>query len=675
MNLKDLSIFFTFYALTCYSIFSAADTAVSGIIAENQIWTQTGSPYRVVGDTTVGALVTVTIEPGVTVEFTGPYWLRIQGSLDAQGTESNRIVFSSDGQDSYWHHIEFLNSLNDSTLSYVTINQAGVNHGNGSQAYGAIYLVDSYPMLNNLEISGNLVTGIYAIDIADVLSITNSSIVNNTNNALAGIGAGGIYIQGTIGGSATIENSVISNNRGDTHGGGIYIANLDAVRINNNEIRNNAALGLLGNGGGIYLSSLYGTVSENIINNNTILNNIADQNGGAIWLDESAVSVTGNDITNNVAYDSKGGGIYIGDTDTQDSIFSASIIRNNKIFTNNAAELGGGIYIENGDHYINSNIIYGNSADDAGGSINNEQGGGLIIRDGTVDFSKNVVAGNYAAAIGGALSVGASGNIYNNSIVQNESRQVLRFSNNVTVHGNTIVANVSEMSIVVVPSQANVLPTINNNNIFSNGFAYAIQNTNALTLNAESNWWGSADTLAIEFDLDGDINYSNYVAQPLEDTPLSPPQIVEFTYTAESAVISWNSNTELDLSGYKVHWGRDPAPNFTNVADLGLSTSFTFDDNSLSGVYIAITAYDSGIGNDIESTVVNEDQINGNESWFSEQQYWPDQSTTQTNSNNNAGNNVADSGGGGGIGGHFLFFLLYFVVSTRFKIRHNVLNN
>ncbi|MFC1704295.1 fibronectin type III domain-containing protein, partial [Candidatus Omnitrophota bacterium] len=68
-------------------------TPVSGGISTNTTWDISGSPYLVTGNITIGTPVTLTIDPGVEVMFSGYYWIR--GRIDAQGTADNMIVFTS----------------------------------------------------------------------------------------------------------------------------------------------------------------------------------------------------------------------------------------------------------------------------------------------------------------------------------------------------------------------------------------------------------------------------------------------------------------------------------------------------------------------------------------------------------------------------------------------------
>lgn len=66
-----------------------------------------------------------------------------------------------------------------------------------------------------------------------------------------------------------------------------------------------------------------------------------------------------------------------------------------------------------------------------------------------------------------------------------------------------------------------------------------------------------------------------------------------FAVIAGGVIVSWDPNTEADLSGYKVYWGTS-SRNYTHVKDVGNTTSYTISNLS-EGVkyFFAVTAYDT----------------------------------------------------------------------------------
>ncbi|HSA03690.1 MAG TPA: hypothetical protein P5055_23430, partial [Candidatus Paceibacterota bacterium] len=84
---------------------------VSGTVASDTVWSVASSPVSVTGSVTVAEGVTLTIEPGVRVEFNQYQGLWIHGQLRAVGTASAPIVFNgTTGNAGWWHGIQVVNA-------------------------------------------------------------------------------------------------------------------------------------------------------------------------------------------------------------------------------------------------------------------------------------------------------------------------------------------------------------------------------------------------------------------------------------------------------------------------------------------------------------------------------------------------------------------------------------
>src|SRR5665647_583394 len=73
-----------------------ASILVSGKLISDVTWTLANSPYNFTGNVAVAAGVTLTIEPGVIVNF-GTCFLDVNGTLIARGTSSDKIFFLTNG--------------------------------------------------------------------------------------------------------------------------------------------------------------------------------------------------------------------------------------------------------------------------------------------------------------------------------------------------------------------------------------------------------------------------------------------------------------------------------------------------------------------------------------------------------------------------------------------------
>ena len=92
---------------------------------------------------------------------------------------------------------------------------------------------------------------------------------------------------------------------------------------------------------------------------------------------------------------------------------------------------------------------------------------------------------------------------------------------------------------------------------------------------------------------------------------------------SSSFTLSWSANSESDRTGYKVYWDTDSGHPYANFQDVGNVTSKTISGlSSGTTYYVTVTAYDSTFssGNDKSSTIINENQTAGNESWYAEEQ-------------------------------------------------------
>jgi len=554
-------------------------TNVSGLISTNTTWTKGKSPYVVTNNILVNSGVTLTIEPGVTVKFDTLKSMQIDGVLLARGLSADSIRFTSNTTQTAgaWGYIYFSktctdavfendingNYLSGSILEYCAINYAGGASVNNN---GALRMDESFPFINHCSICNNAASGIYMDNLTQGCKITNCSIKNN----VAGTGAG-IYLTNLSAGTSLLSNNLIADNK--------------AINTYANESA----------GGGIYIKQILGSAVM-IISNNLISNNSANTGGGIYTTSGINVNINNNIIMNNTAYDGSAGGAGI--HSGTDAVIFSNIIVNNKARNN---QFGGGGILNTGNSTISKNILADNSADEGAGIHSDFEWATILIKNQIV---RNT-AKNYSA-------------IYN---IKN------LYQNTITYNRNTDSNNKLNKTIYL---NTNPSPWVNNNNIFSNSAFYEVYNSDqqgGTNMNVTYNWWGTTDDASIQqkiydwFDDNtmGIVNYSPFLAEPDTAAPVSPPAAVTKVNLGNGQVkLTWSRNPESDTKGYHVYYGGFNGYAFTHTLDVSKDTTYTLTGVAIEDS-IAVTAYDSTYNetNELASTIVNDNMVNGNESWYS----------------------------------------------------------
>ncbi len=279
----------------------------------------------------------------------------------------------------------------------------------------------------NLTINGpgaNLLTldGLYR---ARIFTVTGATVTIAGFSMTKGVSRdftialnGGSGIGSTTGSIVTVNNCVITGNRGKGPGNGIY--NGGKLTINNSVIRDNLPDGTVC-GGGIYNAPN----STLLMFNSDIINNSSVSDGAGIYNDTNVTAnISNSSIIGNSTGNNNGGGIY----QTSGTLnIDGSTISHNKIYG-----FGGGIYNIGGAVTITNSTFSGNSSDAGGGGINNLSGGTLTISDSTIDNNvttryngggisnkgiltiiNSTISGNSAIPTGTNFDGGQGGGIFN----------------------------------------------------------------------------------------------------------------------------------------------------------------------------------------------------------------------------------------------------------------------
>jgi hypothetical protein len=166
--MKILKTGFLISLLSCCFILSSQTTINAGPVSGS--WTKTGSPYKINGDIYVAQGQTFRIQPGVKLEFQGPYTLHVWGSLQAIGAPGDTVVFTGKNSSTLWKGV------------FIHKNQSGADSNLISHC-----LFQYAKHLDYVQSTSNWARGALRCDTLDNILIENSRFYKNTCNTGAGV--------------------------------------------------------------------------------------------------------------------------------------------------------------------------------------------------------------------------------------------------------------------------------------------------------------------------------------------------------------------------------------------------------------------------------------------------------------------------------------------------------
>jgi hypothetical protein len=155
-------------------------------LGQSLVWTAAAGPYRVCENISIPSGATITVEPGVVLNFDPGRQLSIAGTLKLQGTTASRIAIN--GAANYPPMITVDNGILESTATDFQGGQIRVNSGatvklTGSTisgANGAFVVQEIQSVTPFVRLKSCTFTGIY-MTISDALSILESDTFINTS--------------------------------------------------------------------------------------------------------------------------------------------------------------------------------------------------------------------------------------------------------------------------------------------------------------------------------------------------------------------------------------------------------------------------------------------------------------------------------------------------------------
>jgi len=397
------------FALTLIRTNSSAQPFIyaGGNITENTTWS--ADTVKVTADITVADNVKLTINPGTIVQFQDYYSFDVDGSLVAEGTPGDSIVFCvldttgySDFENSSggWGGFTWYNSggmMNDNDSSFLTccVILNTKDHNNyGNTNGGAIYCYN----FSKVVIEDCRFSHYYARSYGGCMYLNYTDITVKDNLFMNGLTAGDGGVIFTWNGNPSFVGNEFKSNSANS--GGAMAIRAGNPSLLNNTFDNNFSKN---NGGAVYLQ---GTASG-IFTENEFTNNSTQQNGGALFLMGKGTLVQNNEFNSNHAQ-AIGGGIYV--------YYNAIVtVQNNEIQSNTAGSTGGGIFHTGDTLILSGNQIFDNSTSTG-------SGGGLATSNSSYTRSdNNTFHDNYSGQYGGAIIVSYSTLIMKNDSLYNNS--------------------------------------------------------------------------------------------------------------------------------------------------------------------------------------------------------------------------------------------------------------
>ncbi|HEX5057937.1 MAG TPA: DUF4215 domain-containing protein [Kofleriaceae bacterium] len=238
---------------------TVATPGLYGTLWSNTTLTAAGSPYTASGDLVIPPNTTLTIDPGVTLQFasssdimlaganTSRGELTVQGVLVADGTLQNPITIQSTSTSSgTWYGVDLDTGAHATTLDNVIVRYAtygliyrSTGTGNtlkkitveSASSYG-LYLRQGTPALDSVYVMSS---GSYGAYISDAASVTM------TNSVIRNSGSIGMYIShNTPGRSVTVTNCTFNANGSYNIYSGASTGNAATINVSNSILTNSS---------------------------------------------------------------------------------------------------------------------------------------------------------------------------------------------------------------------------------------------------------------------------------------------------------------------------------------------------------------------------------------------------------------------------------------------------
>ncbi|MFH1010709.1 MAG: right-handed parallel beta-helix repeat-containing protein [bacterium] len=352
--------------------------------------------FHVVDTISVESGDSLTLLPGTTFQFDGPYPFNISGTLFAEGTETDSIIFSTDIVDNRrrWQGLRFYDSGGSrSALAFCVIQNAVRFTPSG----GGVDCYESSPSFSNCIIRGNESRcggGVYCWSTSSPIFRECTFVGNSTSQF-----GGGAYCASNS--SPHFIECVFEENHARSYGGGVYCQNRSSPTFTNCSITDNeAGSSSREGGGGVYCESSSSMFDSCNISNNRALG--TDLYGGGVYLHGSSPTFTKCTLEGNSAH--MGGGMCCLE-------YSSPICTDCILDSNLSTGSGGAVYCVDSSPSFTSCTISSNFANQ---SYWISYGGGVYCVRSSPSFTHCTISGNTAGNWGGACCANLSSPAFTN---------------------------------------------------------------------------------------------------------------------------------------------------------------------------------------------------------------------------------------------------------------------